>query len=167
MEVAMSGRPVLFILLLSAFVALVISSSASAQQFNNHSAWEPYMGNKPAVYCPQGVRDLNDGIAAYRRDDYAHAVSKWKLAASQGCAAAAYNLGALYFRGENVPANRPLGTAWMSVAAEYGTIDYQRSHDRMASSLDTGERAQYRTDYQRLQLTYGKAVTLHPEGANR
>jgi len=52
---------------------------------------------------PQAANDLyNNGVAAYKRKDYAEAVKCWQKAADQGNAKAQWDLGAYYMNGEGV-----------------------------------------------------------------
>ena len=46
--------------------------------------------------------DYEVGMAAYLRGDFAAAVQEWEVLAREGLAAAQYNLGHIYSRGEGV-----------------------------------------------------------------
>ena len=54
-----------------------------------------------AVFCASAVYAgaFEDGVAAYDKKNYAVALSKFKLAAAQGLAAAQFNLGIMYSNG--------------------------------------------------------------------
>ncbi len=44
--------------------------------------------------------DFQDGVAAYKRGDYATALREWRPLAEQGYAGAQYNLGFMYYNGQ-------------------------------------------------------------------
>jgi hypothetical protein len=70
---------------------------------------------------------LEDGIAAYRRGDYATAVRLLHPLAEQGNAVAQYNLGAMYAAGKGVAHDYRDGAKWFGRAAEQGNADAQYS----------------------------------------
>ena len=52
---------------------------------------------------PVAAGPFNDGVAAYKRGDYATALRLWRPLADQGDADAQANLGSMYDNGEGVP----------------------------------------------------------------
>ena len=114
----------------------------------------------PAAGFPctwSGSRDFAHGMNAYQHGHYADAVSQWQAAAGKTCAIAAYNLGVVYFYGLHGPSNRPLGVAWMSVAAgsKYSRQSYASLRAAWANSLDDAGRTQAQADYARLRTSLG------------
>lgn len=105
-----------------------------------------------------GWKFFNEGMQSYKQGDFAHAFYMLKLAAYWGYEPAAYNLGVMYFQGENVAKDRPLGAAWMFVAAQNGSSTYASARHMMVESLDGAERTQALADYDRLQPRYGAAA---------
>ncbi len=59
---------------------------------------------------------FNEGLAAYKRGDYATALSEWRASAQEGHAAAQYDLGLMYYLGEGVEADPTLAYFWFSLA---------------------------------------------------
>jgi len=64
--------------------------------------------------------DYKAGIAAYRRGDFATAVSEFIPLARDGDARAQRNLGYLYEKGKGVPQNHIEAVKWYRMAAEQG-----------------------------------------------
>ena len=71
------------------------------------------------------LADVQDGVRAYRRGDYAAALREWRPYAEQGDAAAQYNLGVLYDQGQGVPQDYGQAVKWYRLAAEQGDADAQ------------------------------------------
>ena len=66
--------------------------------------------------------DLQKGYAAYKSGDYATALREWKPLAEQGNAAAQYNLGVMYDKGQGVPQDYKTALKWYRLAAEQGDV---------------------------------------------
>ncbi|HJR12507.1 MAG TPA: sel1 repeat family protein [Rhodanobacteraceae bacterium] len=117
--------------------------------------------NTPESDGRPGVKFYKEGMAAYHRGDIEHAIYMLKLAAYWAYAPAAYNLGVMYFQGEgDVPVNRPLGTAWMFIAAERGAADYVNARHMLVSQLGYAERTKALELLQQLQPKYGDETAL-------
>src|SRR5438874_281250 len=63
---------------------------------------------------------LEDGLAAYRRDDFATAMRLLRPLADQGDAVAQARLGLLYQLGEGVPQDYAEAVKWYRLAADQG-----------------------------------------------
>jgi TPR repeat protein len=61
-----------------------------------------------------------EGIAAYQRGDYEASAQWFRKAADQGIAAAQYNLGNMYAKGQGVPQDYALAVEWWRRAADQG-----------------------------------------------
>ena len=73
------------------------------------------------AYCMGGrAGDLEEGMAALDRDDYATAISRFTKAAEQGDALAQFNLGLMYHDGDGVPRDYKQAFYWYRKAAELG-----------------------------------------------
>ena len=70
---------------------------------------------------------FEDGVAAYRREDYATALRLWKPLAEQGDADAQFNLGTMYANGQGVPQDYAEAVRWYRKAAEQGHADAQNN----------------------------------------
>lgn len=82
--------------------------------------------------CPRGEERFLPGdyylcAASYRmtHGHYKQAVEMFHLAAGWGSKTAQYTLGTMYFNGRYVPLNRPLGLAWLTLAAERNNDIYR------------------------------------------
>ena len=64
--------------------------------------------------------DLQEGLRAYAQRNYAVALRHWGTAAQRGDAAAQYNVGRLYARGEGVPRDYAEAYKWFTLAAAGG-----------------------------------------------
>lgn len=165
----------LFTALLAAAVSLGIAMPAAAQlpAKNGEVARPDYSSdagsgflsdtdfNTPESDGRPGVKFYMEGMEAYHHGHYEHAIYMLKLAAYWAYAPAAYNLGVLYFQGEGgVPVNRPLGTAWMFIAAERGASDYVSARHMMVTELDSAERTKALDLLQQLEPKYGDKTAM-------
>ena len=69
--------------------------------------------------------DLEDGIAAYDKQDYATAIVHFKAAAAKGNASAQNYLGVMYDEGHGVAQNYAEAVRWYKLAAAQGLDDAQ------------------------------------------
>ena len=60
--------------------------------------------------------DLQAGLDAYERGDYAAALNEWRPLAEQGDVLAQYYLGTMYADGEGVPQDPAEATKWFRLA---------------------------------------------------
>jgi hypothetical protein len=81
-----------------------------------------------SLFLPaQKEKGFEEGMAAYKRGDYATALKKWRLLAEAGDATAQYNLGVMYAEGQGVPQDDEEAAKWFRLAAEQGHADAQRN----------------------------------------
>ncbi len=64
--------------------------------------------------------DLQSGLEAYERGDYATALKEWRPLADQGYAGAQFNLGLIYENGYGVAQDYAEAAKWYRLAAEQG-----------------------------------------------
>ena len=64
--------------------------------------------------------DLQSGIDAYKRGDYATALKEWRPLAEAGNANAQYKLGIMYFKGQGVSKDFVEAAKWYRKAAKQG-----------------------------------------------
>ncbi len=93
-------------LLLAAVGAVALSASAVAQE---------------GFVAPETDRVFSQGVAAYKRGDFATALRIWRPLAEQGDADAQSNLGLMYDNGEGVPENDAEAVRWYRLAADQGS----------------------------------------------
>ena len=73
-----------------------------------------------ALTVPAHAGPFEDGLAAYRRDDYATALKFWRPLAEQGDTLAQSNLGVMYEFGLSVPQDIVQAHMWFDLAVEHG-----------------------------------------------
>ncbi len=98
------------------------------------------------------------GVDSLCRHELKGALHLFRLAGSWGYKPAEYTLGVLYFRGATGTANRPLGAAWMQLAADTGIPTYVKARDLVARVLTADEIAQRDQWHEKLESTYGAAA---------
>lgn len=116
--------------------------------------------NTPEVAGRPGWKFFQLGSLAFKKGDYSHAVSMFKVASSWAYKPAQYDLGLMYFNGEGTSVNRSLGAAWMILAAERGNPHYVRLRDQMVTVLTNAEFAKTDKLWAELRETYGDKVAL-------
>ena len=129
-------------------------SGASAGSLSNGNFNTPESDGRP------GVRFFALGVQAFRKGDYRHAIDMYKVAASWAYKPAEYNLGVMYFKGQGVPVDRPLGAAWMVLAAERDDPQYVKARDVMITLLSVADFARTDELWGKLKQTYGDKVAL-------
>ncbi|MGB7369299.1 MAG: sel1 repeat family protein, partial [Methylovirgula sp.] len=70
--------------------------------------------------APVAAGQFEDGLAAFKRSDYATALRLWRSLADQGNADAQYNLGVMYANGQGVPQDYAEAAKWYRLAADQG-----------------------------------------------
>jgi len=73
-----------------------------------------------ALFGAATAGPLEDGVAAYQRDDFATAMRIWRPLADQGDAVAQNNLGVMYANGQGVPQDYAQALIWTRKAANQG-----------------------------------------------
>jgi TPR repeat protein len=129
-------------------------SGAAAGAMSNGNFNTPESDGRP------GVKFFTLGVQAFRKGEYRHAIDMYKVAASWAYKPAEYNLAVMYFKGQGVPVDRPLGAAWMVLAAERGDSRYVQARDMMVTLLSKSEFMQADEHWGALKKTYGDAVAL-------
>ncbi|HKU78259.1 MAG TPA: SEL1-like repeat protein [Rhodanobacteraceae bacterium] len=135
-------------------VAPDYDSGASAGSLSDGDFNTPESDGRP------GVKFFTLGVQAFRKGEYRHAIDMYKIAASWAYKPAEYNLAVMYFKGQGVPVDRPLGAAWMVLAAERGDSRYVQARDMMVTLLSKPEFVQTDERWGMLKKTYGDAVAL-------
>lgn len=70
------------------------------------------------VIAPSVIaQDFNKGVTAAQSGDFATALREWKPLAEQGSAAAQYNLGLMYTKGQGVLQDNVIAHMWWNLAA--------------------------------------------------
>ncbi len=71
--------------------------------------------------------DVQAGVDAYEKGDYATALEEWRPMAEHGDAEAQFYVGALYYHGEGVPQNDAEAARWYRRAADQGYVTAQHN----------------------------------------
>ncbi|RDI99928.1 sel1 repeat family protein [Dyella solisilvae] len=100
------------------------------------------------------------GALANQRQDYAHAISMYEVAASWAFKPAQYNLGVLYLNGHGSPVDLPRAMAWFALAAERGETQYVYAKQLLYAHLTPEQFAQANEIWRELLPTYGDATAL-------
>ncbi len=103
-----------------------------------------------------------EGVAAYKRGDYATALREFRPLANQGNADAQYNLGVMYDNGLGVPQDHAEAAKWYRKAAEQGEANAQN-----LLGLMYGKGRGVPQDYVQAHMWYNLAASRLPPGADR
>lgn len=107
------------------------------------------------------------GEQAYRHGRYARAMRFYKSAARWSDKIAQFQIGLMYYSGEGVEPDHPLGWAWIEMAAERGYPQYEALSERIWAQMDEDQRARAsRILEQELLPEYGDEATV-PRTARR
>ena len=79
--------------------------------------------------------DFRAGAEAYERFDYATALKEWRPLAEQGDAAAQYNLGLMYTKGQGVQQDYVQAYLWFNLAAAQGDEGARKDRDILAEQM--------------------------------
>jgi TPR repeat protein len=80
-------------------------------------------------------QDLQVGLDAWDRGDFATALREWTPLAEQGHASAQYNLGQMYREGEGVPQDDKTAAKWYTLAAEQGHVKAQEQVEILEAKI--------------------------------
>lgn len=124
-------------------------------------------GAKKVDYCLEGLESFFPGDyyacrAAYhlQRKHYGQFVSMLRESAYWANKNAQYELGLVYFNGDipGIPMNRPLGVAWLALAAERKKPDFQQAYTTAYLQSSPQERAAAGALWKTLLPRYGDKV---------
>ncbi len=105
---------------------------------------------------------VDEGVAAYKRGDYATALREFRPLAEQGDAKAQRNLGRMYRTGRGVPQDYARAVGWYRKAAEQGLAAAQRNLGKMYY-----EGKYVPQDYVQAHMWYDLAASGFPPGEAR
>jgi len=83
--------------------------------------------------------DFQDGVDAYKRQDYKTAYKLWLPLAEQGDATAQSNLGVMYDKGQGVPQDFKEAVKWYRLSAEQGNAEAQINLDLLLKETENTE----------------------------
>ncbi len=96
---------------------------------------------------------FEEGLLAYHRGDHAAALDIWRPLAKKGHAAAQFQLGLLYQRGEGVLPNLKQAARWYRKAADRGDADAQLNLGLLYAQGE-GIKRSYASAYKWFSLAY-------------
>ena len=97
-----------------------------------------------AVLCGSIARaehfdDIDDGIEAYLKRDYATALKLFRPLAEQGYASAQHSLGVMYANGEGVTQNYVLAHSWFNLAASNRSEKGSKNRDKVSALMTASQ----------------------------
>lgn len=87
------------------------------------------------VVCAQGGEEYAAGLEAYRRGDFAEALTHWRPLAEAGSREAQFNLGLIYEKGLGLEADPQQAVGWYRRSAE---ANFAQAQYKLASIYETG-----------------------------
>jgi len=96
-----------------------------------------------ALAVPANAGPYEDGVAAFRRGDYATSLRLWRTLAEQGNARAQANLGLMYATGRGVPQDYAEALKWYRKAAAQGNVNAQEVLGDFYKNKGTGVQQDY------------------------
>ncbi|GAB2591086.1 hypothetical protein GCM10027066_32880 [Dyella jejuensis] len=119
------------------------------------------------IYCPTALEPILPGDyyacearAAYGNDNYRKMIEMLRESAYWANKDAQYTLGLAYFNGDmpDVPEDRPLGLAWLALAAERKNQQYQLAYASARAKVTTQEYQQALKLWRQMRLKYADNV---------
>ncbi len=148
-------------ILVGCAIAAILPLAASAfDPMPNNGATSQMRGSQPRDSARPGETFFAKGVTAVRKNDYEFAVNMYQVSASWAYKPAQYNLGVIYTKGEGVPEDKPLGLAWLALAAERGDKDYIAARDLAYSRMTDEEYERANAIWRDLKKNYADEVAL-------
>jgi hypothetical protein len=146
-------------------VALALPAGAACAAADTKADDRKTVERKTIDYCPGGLERILPGeyyfCAAVRDFDHGHesrARERLRDAARWASKPAQYILGLTYFDGDQVPANRPLGVAWLALASERHDPRFEPAFAQAFLSLSPDEREKANTYWVSMKEEYADRV---------
>ena len=95
-----------------------------------------------AIHPALAADDLVAGMKAYKRGDFAAALSLWQPLAEEGNSAAQYNIGRMHAYGEAVVQDFVEAYKWFLLASEGGRIEADMAIVQLDKRLDARQMAE-------------------------
>ncbi len=156
--------------ILSEVSVLVFAVALLGGCANNASRPEPLPGHEVEVSeallpCPDGLERFLpgeyyfcDGARDYWVGNMNRAVQMLGYSAEWANKPAQFALGIMYFNGDRIPANRPLGIAWLAIAAERHDPHYEAVFVSAFRSATAQERDQANIYWRSMKPVYSDKV---------
>ena len=118
-----------------------------------------YLHEDESRFLP-GAYYFRKGNEYLHRGDAAEATRLWRISAGWAMKDAQYNLGIAYFKGEGIAQDRPLGLAWLALAAERKDPLFSESLSAAWNESSVDERARANAIWRDLRKRYADEVAL-------
>jgi hypothetical protein len=170
-----SMRPMLLTTMLAAVFATPWAASATTDvpAASQSAASVPSDADLAATKCAIGEERIVPGdyyycIAeqTYGEQRYEYAQKFFTTAASWASKPAQYVLGVMALAGDHQPVNRPLGLAWLTLAAERSRSNFESAYKSAFAAATVGERRAAEELLKTMRPTYGDA-TAAPRAEER
>lgn len=138
----------------------VVLSPASAAAADDKQEDKSRSFNTPTDDGRPGEYYFALGVQAVKKNDYAHAIAMYKVAASWAYKPAEYNLGVMYLNGQGSPVDLPRALAWLALAAERNDPQYIRARQLVYTNVTSEQYEQANVIWRELIPTYGDETAL-------
>lgn len=131
------------------------------------AAAEPEPGCEPLTFRVLPGQ-FNNCLAQrmWKKGRYQQALKMFESAAAWASRPAQRLLGIVYFNGENVPRNRPLGLAWLNLGSQAGDKFGRQLYEAALLAASDAEKEQMKEELARLAPKYSDEITV-PRAARR
>lgn len=151
-------------LLLAAVFMFAVPACKAQASVQQAAPPAPASGAPRDVECPVGLEQVLPGVYYYcagarnlARGHYASGRDLLEVAAAWGSKPAQFTLGVAYFNGDVAAKNRPLGLAWLGLAAERNDPSYQAVFQSAWHKASPAERARADQLWKSMRPRYGDA----------
>jgi len=137
--------------------ACAATAVRAAETAENSFANDPSITIKylPGKYYEQRAQD------AVKRKNFRQGLEMYEKAGYWGNKLAQYNVGMLYLHGaEGVPVDKVRGTAWLGIAAQTHTPDFDKAVGEAYAGLNTEQRTAAGALWKQLKADYDDKLTL-------
>lgn len=118
-----------------------------------------YLHEEESRFLP-GMYHYRKACELFAKGNAEAAIEQWTVAAGWAVKEAQYDLGIVYFKGKEVAPNRPLGLAWLAVAAERKDPAFSESLAAAWAESSADEHHAANELFTGLLKQYGDDVTL-------
>jgi uncharacterized protein len=126
----------------AALVACTAAAGANAQSVTANQLDRQIMNTDSFLSAHPDLRYRLLGLTAYQAADYARAMTHFQRAARYADKPSQGMIAEMHWNGQGVPVNKPLGYAWMDLAAERHFKTMLVNRERLWAALSEAERAQ-------------------------
>jgi len=145
-------RFLLRLIAIAAACAATVTALAGGQ--DSYGVWDTPGRYFPGKYFEQKAQFY------LKKQDYVEALRMFELSGYWANKVSQYNAGIMYFNGIGVATNKPLGAAWLGLAAEGHNTLADAALQAAYAELSPEQRQQANDLFEQLEPKYGDEVTL-------